>query len=211
MRQQGVPKRLWNYGLVWASEIMNRTARGPDSRTPYEIITGNTLDISEWLNFSFYDWCWYWSGLSHELTDDKAELGRVIGVAHRVGSDMCYWVLTETCKVLGHTTVQRVTQDDMLLPHVVNKMNQFTIKAEEGLNDVNHLIDMPPDGLTLNDDVSLENDQQEEQGKAERDDFTEETYDAYIGAELLIPHGDTFITGRVIKCTRDEEENLIGH
>jgi len=106
MRQQGVPKRLWNYGLVWALEIMNRTARGPDSRTPYEIITGNTPDISEWLNFSFYDWCWYWSGPSHELTDDKAEIGRVIGVAHRVGSDMCYWVLTETCKVLARTTVQ---------------------------------------------------------------------------------------------------------
>ncbi len=64
--------------------------------------------------------------------------------------------------------------------------------------------------MTLDDDVSLENDQLEEQGKAERDDFTEETYDAYIGAELLIPHGDTFITGRVIKRTRDEEGNPIG-
>jgi len=60
MQQQGVPKRLWDYRLVWASEIMNRMARG-DGRTPYEIITGNTPDISEWLDFNFYDWCWYWS------------------------------------------------------------------------------------------------------------------------------------------------------
>jgi len=26
MRQQEVPRRLWDYGLVWASEIINRTA-----------------------------------------------------------------------------------------------------------------------------------------------------------------------------------------
>jgi len=31
MQQQGVPKRLWDYGLVWVSEIMNQMAREPDN------------------------------------------------------------------------------------------------------------------------------------------------------------------------------------
>jgi len=96
MRAKSVPKRLWDYGLVWVSEITNQTAHGPDARTPIEEVTGNTPDISEWLDFDFYDWCWYWQGLTHELTEDKVEIGRVLGVAHRVGSDLCYWILTVT-------------------------------------------------------------------------------------------------------------------
>jgi len=42
MRSKGVPKRLWDYGLVWVLEITNRTARGLDARTPLEEPTGNT-------------------------------------------------------------------------------------------------------------------------------------------------------------------------
>jgi len=34
MQSKGVPKRLWDYGLVWVSEITNRMARGSDARTP---------------------------------------------------------------------------------------------------------------------------------------------------------------------------------
>jgi len=60
MWSKGFPKKLCYYGLVLVSEITNRTARGPDSRTPMEEITGNTPDISMWLDFDFYDWCWYW-------------------------------------------------------------------------------------------------------------------------------------------------------
>jgi len=54
MSKKGVPKCLWDYGLIWASEINNRTTRGPDARTPQEVITGDTPDISEWLDFDFF-------------------------------------------------------------------------------------------------------------------------------------------------------------
>jgi len=46
--------------------------------------------------------------------------------------------------------------------------------------------------------------------KVEQDDYTEETYDAYLGAELLVPSGDNFIVGRVIKRIRDEDGNPVG-
>jgi len=49
--------------------------------------------------------------------EDNADVGSVRGAmkialcdfslcAHRVGSDMCYWVLTKTCKVFAHTMAQ---------------------------------------------------------------------------------------------------------
>ncbi len=131
MRSKGVLKRLWDYGLVWVLEITNRMAKGPEARTPLEALTGNTPDILEWLDFDFYDWCWYWQGPMHELTEDKAEIGRVLGVAHQVGSDLCYWILMSTGKVIARMTVQQVVTNDYQLLTVKTKMEEFDAKVKE--------------------------------------------------------------------------------
>jgi len=39
MCAKSVPKQLWDYGLVWVSEITNRTPHAPDARTPIEEVT----------------------------------------------------------------------------------------------------------------------------------------------------------------------------
>ena len=39
---------------------MSRTARGQDKRPGLGQITCDTVDISEWLDFEFYELCWYW-------------------------------------------------------------------------------------------------------------------------------------------------------
>ena len=57
--EERVPKRLWDFGLVVESEILTRMARRQDRRTRYEEVTGQTADISEWLDFEFYDLV-YW-------------------------------------------------------------------------------------------------------------------------------------------------------
>jgi len=123
---------------------------------------------------------------------------------------MFYWVLTEMCKVLARTTVQHVMQDDLQLPHVAQKMNQFDIKVKEGLNNCDHKIKPPPDGLILEDET-LDNDEPEEPAQVDRDDFTNEAYDAYLAVELLVPHGDTYIQGCVIKRARDDDNITFNH
>ena len=70
-----VPRRLWDYGLVYESEIMSRMARGPEGRTGMEEITGDSPDISEWLDFDFYDLVWYWHAPHLPLTEDNPRLG----------------------------------------------------------------------------------------------------------------------------------------
>jgi len=169
---------------------------------------GNTPDISEWLDFDFYDWCWFWQGPTHELTEDKAEIGRILGIAHRVGSDLCYWVLTSTGKIIARTTVQRVVKDDYLLPTVKTKMEEFDAKVKEKFKEERHRELAPADGLILDDEDA--NDEPEEEVKVEQDDFTEDTYDAYLGAELLVPSGDNFIVSQVLKRVRDEDGNPVG-
>jgi hypothetical protein len=59
-----VPARLWDYGFVWVCEIGNICAnisKYAEGRTPIEIITGKTPNISEYLDFEFYDWVMYQS------------------------------------------------------------------------------------------------------------------------------------------------------
>jgi len=131
-------------------------------------------------------------------------------VAHRIGSDMCYWVLTKTGTVLAHTTVQRVTTDNTNTASVKDKMNSFTEAIKIRLDDHDHILSTPSDGLILDDEDDDTNDKPEEETKPEQDNYTEEAYDTYLGAELLIPHGDAYVLGRVIKRLRDQDGNPVG-
>ena len=62
MVQNDVPKRLWDYSMRWVSEVMQRMASNAGSLdwcTPVEKIALEMPEISEYLDFGFYDWCWY--------------------------------------------------------------------------------------------------------------------------------------------------------
>ena len=52
-------------------------ARGSDLRSGYKEMTGNTLDISEWLDFEFYDLVW-WIDRPNKpnVTDELRQLAR---------------------------------------------------------------------------------------------------------------------------------------
>jgi hypothetical protein len=59
-QRRNVPTRLWDYAMVHITKLMNFTARGRNGRMGHEEITGDTPDISEYVDFDFYDWVWYW-------------------------------------------------------------------------------------------------------------------------------------------------------
>jgi hypothetical protein len=73
-----------------------RMARGSDRRTDYEEVTGQTPDISEWLDFEFYDLVWWLDcpTTKPNFTNNVRRLARWIGISHRVGSDMSYWLIS---------------------------------------------------------------------------------------------------------------------
>ena len=78
MIRRNVPLRLWCYAMEYACEletlivpIMYRN-RG---RTGYEIIFSTTLDISEYVEFEFYDYCWYWD-TPQSYPHERKGLGR---------------------------------------------------------------------------------------------------------------------------------------
>ena len=60
MSRRKVPKRLRVYGLRWVADIMQRSSNSVSrlrGRTPIEEVTGETPDITEYLDFGCYDSC----------------------------------------------------------------------------------------------------------------------------------------------------------
>ena len=55
MSKRKVPPQLWDYGLVYEANILNRIPCDQQQRTGIEMVTGETPDISEWIDFEFYD------------------------------------------------------------------------------------------------------------------------------------------------------------
>src|SRR5687767_5209997 len=99
MTSKFIPSRLWDYGLVYKAKIMSQMCRGDDDRLGIERLTGETPDISKWLDFTFFDQVWYHVP-TNKILVDICKLGCWLGISHRIGSDMLYWVLTESGKVI---------------------------------------------------------------------------------------------------------------
>lgn len=87
---------------------MNR----PDlkGRTPYELVTGDTPDITEWIQYTFNQTVWYYD--PGDYPEQRRLLGKWIGVSHRIGQAMCYWILPESGTPISRTMIQALTQDE---------------------------------------------------------------------------------------------------
>lgn len=108
MFKKQVPTRFWDYGLRWVCETMSRTHLRPhriDGGIPLQQVTGDTIDISNYLEFGFYDRVWYRDnvGLAAPLP------GRWLGVAENIGSVMTYHILQQNGRVVARSTVWNVT------------------------------------------------------------------------------------------------------
>lgn len=108
MFKKRVPTVFWDYGLRWVSETMSRThlrTHRIDGGVPLQLVTGDTVDISNYLEFGFYDRVWYRDnvGLAEPLP------GRWLGVAENIGSVMTYHILQQNGRVVARSTVWNVT------------------------------------------------------------------------------------------------------
>jgi hypothetical protein len=93
MTHEGVPQRFWDYVAEYVSEIWSRTAHplyDLKGRTAIEHVTGETPDITEWLEYRMYQPVWYLD--PGYFPEEKKLLGRWLGPAHRVGQAFCCWI-----------------------------------------------------------------------------------------------------------------------
>ncbi len=155
-----------------------------------------------------------------EMDNTGRKLARWLGVAHRVGSDLCYWLLLPSGKVIARTTVQHVIREDLLNEDVRQQVEEFDCNVEERLND---------QGLWLatfflqdEDDTNYTGGvtttpKEEEYGDMlttdtlEADDVDDEALDKYLNTELIFDMGTGAVRrGRVIKRAKGTTGQPIG-
>ena len=70
-------------------QITASLAANLQGKNPLEALTGETLDISQYLDFGFYERVWF----KENAGLGETKLARFLGVYHQVVSLMSYWVL----------------------------------------------------------------------------------------------------------------------
>ena len=223
MQDRKIPTRLWDYGLVYEAGLLSRVARGHDGRSGIERLTGETPDISEWIDFEFFDMVWYHTNQKSDATEEQAHLGYWLGVAHRVGSDLCYWILTKSGKVVARTTVQHITKADQEREEIRQKMKEFQLIVVERLNDANFTDDSDGKPGYL-EDVEVEEEEWRRRGLVPSDeeyskmvqeakpeaDVMGNAYDEYVGAQIKMDFGGEEIIGTVVKRQKGLDGKPIG-
>ena len=84
---------MWDYGIVWVSEtkLLTHSSAGKlEGSVPLTEVTGETSDISEYLDFGFYEKIWF----KDNAGVSPFETGRWFGVSNCTIRLMCYHVLT---------------------------------------------------------------------------------------------------------------------
>jgi hypothetical protein len=222
MLKKKVPAQLLDYGLNWVCETENICAnlsKYAKGRAPIEIITGNTPDISEYLDFNFYNWIVFRSnaGLG------EAELGKWLGVSHRVGRLMSYWILPPSGIPVSVTTVQRVTNDEKNTDEMRDRMRRY----DEKLVFETQSADLARDLRNVDSSkvIDAHNEDPNFYAKFTRvisdaalrpmddDANIDVTSDQYVGLKLALSSGGDGETllARVNERVRDEEGNPVGN
>ena len=141
MDQRRVTKWLWDFGLVRCPEVLSMTARRPDGRTGHKQVTGETPDISDWLDLSFFDIAQYWKNdTMMDMTDNKNQFGYWLGVSHQVGTVLTYWILTTSGKKIANGSVQHVLYEELLQPETKTRFAEFDKNVRTRLDDKNFFV-----------------------------------------------------------------------
>jgi len=205
--------------MIWEAQIYTRTVH-KDHSTPLEVLTGNTIDISEWTEFEFYDLVMYWDNRDN---DSGQSIGRWLGPSHHVGSALCYHILTEKATVISRTSVQHITKEDFNTSEMQGRvkvyhesLNQHIDAASEymsGENDADFITNdvAPPVGyqesegeyLGLQDMPDIDEIIDTENARVEAD-----SYDKFVGAEITLPNrGDQMLMAKVKRKVKSDDRN----
>ena len=232
MLKNNVPERLWDFGLVWVCETGNLSVSSShyaNGRTSIEHITGETPDISEYLDFTFYDWVVYKpnAGLGDET------IGRWLGVSHKIGQLMSFWILTAAGMHISCVTVQRLTSAEKRTDKWKIRMKEYdeAIKKRLEIRDSDLSIqaaqvprwnqlsikDNDPEFVEefrrVIDDATIPNGMDDESNPGDVNlDITIPCEDGYLNMEIGLPRGDddTLMHAIVKKRKVDEHGLQIG-
>lgn len=95
--------------------------------TPFEKVKCYTPNITEFINFSWYEWVWY-----HDpVLLDKINRGRWLGPAHNINQGCAFHILKQNGEAVTRSSVVALSIDYNNSEDVQRRKNDFTIELEE--------------------------------------------------------------------------------
>ena len=128
MMATNTPIRLWCFCYEYSANLLSILANGRydlQGRTPYEAVLHYTPDISEYVSFAWFQWCWYYD----EITNTK-QLCRWLGPAHHVGQSFCSYIIKPDGEFLARSSVVPILDEDLLTDDMKNNMRKFMDNLE---------------------------------------------------------------------------------
>jgi hypothetical protein len=132
-----------------ASGVRRRTALdipALNGLTPEECIHGRMVDISSYAQFDWYSLVWCIDEPTDAVTSGR-QIGRWIGVAEKVGSNLCYYVLPKSCRPISRSSVMPISSDEQLQPEtkllIDDYNNAVTLKIGDNRTDDDVITEFP--------------------------------------------------------------------
>ena len=212
MHNNAVPESLWDFGLQHVARIRSFVARDSlHGRTPFELMTGQTPDISDIMHFGFYDWVMFYEPAG--FPSKREFLGRWLGPAEHVGQALCSYILKENGQIIARSTVRPLTPEELVDAAAIKLQEAFTQKVNEiiGAFDGTLILESPNDEP----EVSLAPPDPSPDDTAATAPL-QTTPDAAVGidhlihATVILPRGDRSELGRVTDRKRNSDGLYIG-
>ena len=209
------PATLWDHCIELESILRSNTATyHPElnGQVPETIMKGQTADISNLAEYEWYDWVVYWKKTA-DYPEFKECYGRWLGPAIDIGYSMTAKILQENGHVIYTGTHRPLTQEER------DSHSEQRIQDDIDRNINNRLGGPVTDAMLAEADIEAEtptfepyeDDSDGPHGYTpDIDDVTPEAADNYVGASVLLPIEGDQRSGKVTRCARDRDGNLVG-
>ena len=222
MRKTSAPRRTWCYCSQWVTEVRKLTALNIpqlQGRTPYEDVLGSTPDITPFALFDWYQVVYYYEPIP-DFPYERKSLGRWLGVADTTIDLMAYFILTKAGQVIVRKSVWAVNEDeipqDTFTARLADLDASISVKIGDGVSNedvgpglIGTFPEMPQD-LFEGDDEANSDPVEPEALTPEADDYTPESMDEYIAAQVLLPQGGELKMATVKARVKDNNGVPVG-
>lgn len=137
MAKTKCPEKLWDHCLELEAYIRSNTALNSyelQGEVPETLLSGQTSDISPFIECGFYDWVKWWRTTA-QFPEPTEVLGRWLGPAIDIGPAMTSKILIDNGQVLYLSTFRPCTPDELQDPTEQKLRDAFDLKIHNKLCD----------------------------------------------------------------------------
>ena len=215
LRASKCPKKLWDDCLDRRAYIRSFTAHDIYSlmgEVPDTLVNGETPDISEFSQFKWYEWVKY-RDQQVAFPEDNFVLGRYLGPSTDIGPAMTCKLLNIKGNYIHRSTVRALTDDELADTLEIKEREAFDQAIEIKLGPAAKPEDFGQEVLDCDTPQGTLYEDDSGGGTTpipDRDDISDDHYDQYLSADVLLPTRGKYQTGKVTRRKRNADGNIKG-